>query len=240
MQFRGGVTSRGDAEPTAYVAADPAAEAALEQALQSAGGAFTCQADPGNSWNVNKPKNFNVVGSAGATIATIHLKSSKEPVTVTLPDGRHAFVLTKSGEYANGITILNATLAGKPVKTKPVLSCTAMCEGQLGAPTEIRGAQGEGILSFESPKLPWVFPFLLVTACLGAFCVDCMAGNPKFLLTKNYVQVGHIDKSKDGWTIVAANQDARILKEAVLLMAYAEYYNAYASDGGGGGAVVVF
>ena len=114
MQFRGGVTSRGDAEPTAsmYVAADPAAEAALEQALQSAGGAFTCQADPGNSWNVSKPKNFNVVGSAGATIATIHLKSSKEPVTVTLPDGRHAFVLTKSGEYANGIAVLNATLAG--------------------------------------------------------------------------------------------------------------------------------
>ena len=228
MQFR----ARGGTPPVPVriPASDPAAEAALEQALQSAGGGFTCRADPGNSAWGQREKTFHIVGvSSGAPpLATIRVRSSREPVTVTLPDGRHAFVLTQSGHHVNGMHILNATLAGRQVKTTPNGSIMALCNGQVGASIAIKGPQNEGILLSDGVKTSWIFPFLVLTACLGFVCLQCMV-KLKFLLTKDGEQVGQIDQSEDGWII--SGKDPVVLKEAILLMAYAEFYNDNLGDG---------
>lgn len=164
-------------------------DASLDDRLKAAGGSFTLTRDV--------VKGSTLTSENGDVIAVIKVGSNdRQPVTIVLPDGTIAVKLQPVANPRGG---WNAMVLKGDAGAALGVTTAHQGLGCGGGAWELRttGGKGEVVLSLLPPSRPWVFPFLIGTACLGVCCIPCMMSGPSFYIKKGNERVGVVTDEKN-------------------------------------------
>jgi len=139
-----------------------------------------------------------ILNAAGAAIATIRVNGADAPVTIELPDGSVAVTLRSNDGLSASMFASGYALSGSAgndfgeVETRTTAGLDCSC-GTAGIELLVGGRP---VLSFHEPPQPWVLPFVILTCCLGAACINCMPcmSGPSYDVLKGHDHVGVVTK----------------------------------------------
>lgn len=166
----------------------------LAAALANAGGKLAFRDPRGRLGSWPEGETVAVSNASGAAVCTIRFGVELESGAVlSLPDGSEAVVLSAGKSFslkgADGPGGKNFILSGRT-------SSLGLCKGQLSSDIILKEG-AECVVRLESPCRPWVLPFMLCTACLGACCVNCMACEPTYLVKLSGTTCGEVHRAPD-------------------------------------------
>ena len=165
-----------------------------------------------------EPLQVPVLDAADNEIATIITFGDYSKVVVKFSDGKEATIQPK------GLQILVSSTEFGDLESKTTWECGL----------QLNDKDGKCIIYFAPIRRLWVFPFLIITFCLGALCTSCMIRGPTAHLKKGdtYTQVGEVysryscdccndddAKPPKGSWIQVKSEDPAALRASVLMMA---------------------
>ncbi len=120
------------------------------------------------------------------TMLLIHAPPST--VSIVLPDGRMAAHLRVARDDKPWEEFVGNAPDGRQLTCRRAHAFASIFSGKQAMTYTTN--DGNGTLTIDSPSRPWVCPFLIFTACLGAFCMCCMDSE----LTWNIHKSGVVEK----------------------------------------------
>lgn len=156
-----------------------------------------------------------VLDAAGNEIATISTFGDSNTATIKFSDGKGATLQRKS-HYSE--------LSGSSTEFGDIEIKTSW-----GNELQLTDKDGNSIVSFTPISRPWLWPFIILTACLGAACSCCFYRGPFWHLNRGNTRVGEVYKRyacdccndakppKGSW-IQVKSEDPAALRASVLLI----------------------
>ena len=156
---------------------DPAAEQKLASSLSTAGGEIRVKRKKEEKpAGLKKYYAYSIVNANGEEFAILRYEwksSNKCVVTAALPDGSVVW----SDQMLDGRFTMNASAGdsfGQIVQARWNKGGMNTCEKRAcacgGSVGELM-ADGQPVLSFVAPSQPWLIPFMILTLCMGGFCL---------------------------------------------------------------------
>ena len=157
-----------------------------------------------------------VLDGAGNEIAIISTFGDFKTANIKFSDGNGATLQRKSN-YSE--------LSGSSTEFGDIEIKTTW-----GNELQLTNRDGNSIVSFAPISRPWVWPFIILTACLGAACACCFYRGPTWHLNKGNTRVGEVygryacdccndAKPPKGSWIQVKSEDPAALRASVLLIA---------------------
>jgi len=209
-------------------------EAALLQLLTAANGTikiYPPQLAYGRSKWGKLAFDCNIENTNGNAIATIQLNGTGSPIDIVLPDNRFAATLMVQSHCASD----NLSGAVGPYGGEFIVKWAnniRMCTGQLHCGCYIEEG-GKPVFSLVPPNHYWVPPFVIGTACLGAFCVGCMVSGPMHNIDMAGESQGTVQRSTCGGgnPMYVHSQNIRALRASISALTLVNYCHAYSDKG---------
>jgi hypothetical protein len=207
----------------AFVAGSP--EQVLEAYIAAAGGSLHLGKLKG--WQGSEVA-IPILNAAGAEIATMVLPdvmklNNTKPVTITLPDGSVALTL-QTQSYGTLCGSAGGSFGETEAKTPSALNMLESIVTGGGLEAELV-AGGQRVLSFSAPSRPWILPFLIITFCMGVFCL-MGEDPPESYILKGEDRVGGVKISQggcsSGGTVIRSN-DPAVLRASLNVIAVIYY-----------------
>lgn len=156
-----------------------------------------------------------VLDAAGNEIAVISTIGDFKTVTIKFTDGKRASLLRNSNY---------STFSGSSTEFGDFDIKTTW-----GNELQLNDKDGNCIVSFAPISRPWVWPCLILTACLGALCFCCFFKGPTWHLNKGSTRVGEVygryacdcfndAKPPKGSWIQVKSEDPAALRASVILI----------------------
>lgn len=175
---------------------------------------------------------YSIMNAAGAEFAILKYEwqGSKVMVTVALLDGQVVWSDQVTGGSINasaGDSFGQVQARGPQLMN--VLTAIVTGGGLMGELT----AGGQPVLSIVAPAAPWILPFLILTFCMGVFCLMCMPPTENRIM-KGKDCVGTVIVSNgccDTGSKVVKSNDPAILRASINILAVMGYQDQNNSGG---------
>lgn len=168
------------------------------------------------------------------------MESPNDSFRVMLPDGRVAMQMytdlnpTKRSGMDRGTCALGYTPDGRSFRLTHEFGSLDCCIGK--EPKKVLNfSTGEPSLELDPPPNPWMLPFLVFTACLGACCLTCMVRHdiPAFK-SGTHCGTAYWGGCREGknnrtvWTV--ESDDPKVASEIILAIAHRIQRMEYTRD----------
>ena len=101
--------------------------------------------------------------------------------------------------------------------------------GVFGVPVIELKEGGECGFSLDLPSQLWACPWVIVTGCMGACCVECMKCGPKYLVQMNGAECGEVHSLGGCGDVIVS--DPAALHGALLCLAFNKWYDRFGPVG---------